>query len=452
MVTSNVALWGGVPTLFVNGSPVTEPAYITYFTQNNRYADFAGAGFRLFSMPVFFAGQTINEISKFPPFMDGIYDKDVHYEIFDREINRILEVCPDAMIFPRVNCSLPREWEDAHPDELCDTCHRASFSSDLWLEETKRLLTGFVNHVGSSPFADHIIGYQIAGGNTEEWFPFDQAGSVGLRAREKYAALTGKFYEKGEDYSEDPAFYDFLSTMVARRIDQLAAHVKTLVGGTQVVGAFYGYTLECPWRWSAHQALGELLHSESVDFICSPYSNKVSRYGEEGVTWKLLDPAESEKNGLFTSTGIPAGIEVIKDEWSEETKQTWHTGVLNCESENGYENGLFIAGGASKQDTTSRSAISTGNYRNALATGEPAQTVKALVYTAEEQEVIDTYQAAYKEYMKEARAEFITGAKDPSDDAQWEAYLKELEANGLEELLEVVQNAWTRMQALAGAA
>ena len=103
MTTSKIAPLGGVPTLFVDGKPLPGVAYITYFTDNNRYADFADAGFRLYSLPVFFAAQTINERSKFPPFMPGIYDNGTHFEIFDREIRRILDACPDAMIFPRVS-------------------------------------------------------------------------------------------------------------------------------------------------------------------------------------------------------------------------------------------------------------------------------------------------------------------------------------------------------------
>ena len=61
MRSSYIASLGGVPTLFVDGKALPGVAYITYFTDNNRYADFANAGFRLFSLPVYFSGQTINE-------------------------------------------------------------------------------------------------------------------------------------------------------------------------------------------------------------------------------------------------------------------------------------------------------------------------------------------------------------------------------------------------------
>ena len=184
-----------------------------------------------------------------------------------------------------------------------------------------------------------------------------------------------------------------------------------------------------------------------LDFIAGePYTIRVKRYGEEGVNWERLDPEVVKKENLVASNGLPAGMKIIKDEWSEETTKTWHTGLLNCEIEGvaGIVPG-FINGTASTSNPKARGAISTRCYQNALATGEPAETFKNPVYNADEQEVVDTYETAFKNFVKESRAKFITGALDPSDDAQWNAYLKELEQNGLEDLMEVAQEVYTRM-------
>lgn len=271
-VTSEVRITAGAPLLYIDGQPVPGTAYITYFTENNRYADFAGAGIRLYTMPVFFARRTINERNNFPLFGEGIFDTDEpDFTIFDREIGKILEARPDAWVFPRVNVNTTKKWDDAHPDEQCDFGYidrRTCFSSDLWLEEVKRMLGLFIKHVQNAPYARNVIGYQIAGGNTEEWFSFDQKGSVGLRSREKFAEVCAKYRLEGSEEE----YYIFLSEIAAHRICQLAEFTKELTERRLVVGSFYGYTFECPFRTSNHHALHRVLRCPDIDFLCSPAS------------------------------------------------------------------------------------------------------------------------------------------------------------------------------------
>ncbi len=273
MTTSSVERVGGVPTLHIDGVPVPGAAYLTYFPRRNRYGDFAAAGYRLFSLPLYFAEDTINQQSPCPPFDKGIFDTALpDFAHVDEEIGRILAACPEAYIFPRVNVNLPRAWEAAHPDELCDGSyfgeHRVCFASDAWAEEVKRLLALLLSHMENAPYRDRIVGYQIAGGNTEEWFPLDPCGSSGKRAREKFAALCR---ETGRD-SDEESYWAFLSEVIADRICELAAFAKNAVAGRVVIGAFYGYTFECPQRNRCHHALRRVLASPDVDFICSPVS------------------------------------------------------------------------------------------------------------------------------------------------------------------------------------
>ncbi len=275
-IKSEIKTRDGRPRLFVSGEEVTPLAYITYLNENACYSDFANAGYKLYSVSLFFGTNHLNEKSGQIVFSKGIFDSDVpDYSGFDENIKKLLSVCPDAMILPRVNVSPSREWERAHPDELCDEgldrdpeCRRVCFSSDVWAEEAKRELSLFVAHVESTDYASHIVGYQIAGGNTEEWLPFDMKGSVGMRSREKYDRYLKK---KGISASEGE-YYKFLSKVNAHRLIELAEHVKELTEHRLIVGVFYGYTFETYWRESAHHALGEILLSDSIDFICSPIS------------------------------------------------------------------------------------------------------------------------------------------------------------------------------------
>ncbi len=275
---SSVKNHKGVPTLFIEDQPIPGFAYITYRTYNNRYADFADLGCTLFSMPVFFGEQTINETTQIPPMAKGIFDGDTpDFSLFDEDVQKILDACPDAYIFPRVNLSLPKKWEAAHPEECCEFAytehHRACFSSDAWADETKRLLGLFIDHIESSPFREHIVGYQLAGGNTEEWFPFDMRGSVGVRSREAFARYCKEHGLAGTE-SERKRFY---SMMIAERIMEFSAFAKEKTGRRLVIGCFYGYTMEVTDWERGHHALELILNSDDVDFICSPVSYNALR-------------------------------------------------------------------------------------------------------------------------------------------------------------------------------
>ena len=277
--TSCINVENGIPCLYVNRERQSGLAYMTYLTDHNCYADFAAAGYRLFSLPVFFGFNHLNENSGLNVFAKGIFDQNVpDFSTFDADMARILSACPDAYVLPRVNVSLSRAWELAHPCELCapypdGALGRASFASDAWADEVKRELARFIEHVSQSNYAPHIAGYQIAGGNTEEWLPLDKQGISGERAMEKY----GVYLQERAIPDTSTAFYRFYSELVALRICEFSAHVKALTDRSVVVGSFYGYTLECPDRTSGHHALRMLLECEDVDFLCSPVSYSTTR-------------------------------------------------------------------------------------------------------------------------------------------------------------------------------
>lgn len=284
MTTSKVDFYNGAPVLFINEKVAEGVAYITYMTNNSRYDDFAAAGYRLFSMPVYFGYNRLNEQGETYVFTRGIFDdREADFAVFDADVEKILKACPDAYILPRVCVNQSENWEAAHPDEVCELDpethrHRASMASDVWAAEIKRQLSEFVAHIESSHYRDHIAGYQIAGGNTEEWFPmFSNTSISGKRAEEKYA----RFLEERGLERTDANFYRFYSNLVASRIKEFAAHVKMLTERRLAVGTFYGYIFECTARALGHFALESLLESDDIDFICSPVGYCTARAAGE---------------------------------------------------------------------------------------------------------------------------------------------------------------------------
>ncbi len=275
---SSVEIYNGRPMLFVDGKPCAQCAYLTYMPAKANYEEFAACGYTLFSVPLFFSSQTINEYGDVPPLGKGIFDgKTPDFSEVDERIGQIVKACPSCRVFPRVNISPPRWWEDDNPDELCYKTlsgnKRVCFSSDKWLGYEKECLKIFVDHVARAPYAENVCGYQIACGNTEEWFGFDMESSKGKRSEEKYQA-----YLKASGKRDDAGtLYVFLSEIIATTICDLARYVKEITSRTMVVGAFYGYTLEACGRSSGHHALRTVLECDDVDFLCSPISYMFNR-------------------------------------------------------------------------------------------------------------------------------------------------------------------------------
>ena len=261
----------GLPTLTVDGKPISEMAYITYKTDCNCYDEFASCGIKLFSVNLNFSEMAINEHAPVLVFQKGIFEKETpDFTIVDHNIQQILDACPDAYIFPRVNVNLSEKWEQQHPSELCDDQindrKRVSFSSDIWAEEVKRELKLLIEYVEQSPYADHIIGYQIAGGNTEEWLPFERQGFYNERAKIKFLE-----YCKINNLTPDANnYFQFASDLVAERIIDFSSFIKELTQNKKIVGVFYGYTLGCPERHIPHHSLDKILKCDTIDFICSP--------------------------------------------------------------------------------------------------------------------------------------------------------------------------------------
>ena len=312
-IHSEIKDCGGVPTLYINGEPHAAVAYMTYLEKFNEYDDFAAAGYKFFSVPVLFSGRWISITDGLTPFKKGIFDEKgaPDFSMFDKAVETILEACPDAYIIPRVNISMPLWWEQENPDELnmkdgvpC----RESFYSQKWRDDASQFLREFTRYVNSGKYAPHIVGYQIAGGQTEEWFHFDMNGGYGECAKPAFKAFLEKYYpeieykglpdlgllNKNSDFINDEyltRYIEFANVSIAEAISHFAQIVKEETGDNVVVGTFYGYTLEVTNSLQGNHALNYILKDENIDFICSPNSYIGTRAPD--MDWTEMYPADS---------------------------------------------------------------------------------------------------------------------------------------------------------------
>ncbi len=313
-IFSEIKNVGGVPTLCINGKAYPSAAYMTYFEQFNDYEKFTKAGYSFFSVPVLFAGRWINASADTPPFKKGIFDikGSPDFSLFDEAMDRILTACPDAYVFPRVNISMPEWWEKENPDDVNiksdgTTCRESMYSSK-WREDAAEMLKEFVGYVNGSEYAAHIVGYQIAGGNTEEWFHFDTNAGFCKNAEKGFSDFLNEYYpdsdfsglpdlsklKKSGNYHNDEhlaRFLEYASFAIADAITYFASVVKQETGGNVVVGTFYGYSLEVTTPLNGTHALKILLDDKNIDFICSPCSYIGSR--DAASDWSEMYPADS---------------------------------------------------------------------------------------------------------------------------------------------------------------
>ena len=188
-----------------------------------------------------------------------------------------------------------------------------------------------------------------------------------------------------------------------------------------------------------------------LDHNLNPELGPMFRYGQEGVHWERIQ-GTIEVNGetieVFDETGFPAGYRVMRDEWSTQTRATWHSSMNKMWVAAAYENGLNFnpgyGGFAYYADPGSRDDL-TGRAVAEVKSGvEPAEKFFNIPYNAEESEVVNAVQQNLISTLNTWRAWFITGVKDPNNDNDWNDFIREMKNQGLDDWKEAAQSAYTR--------
>lgn len=315
MIQSNIEFSNGRASLVINGK--TEPgcAYITYFDEFSRCEDFSKAGYEIFSLCASFSGLPLNSMTGFSPLF-GIFDVKGRpdYSLFDQNVRHIVKHCPTAKIFPRVRVSMPLWWVQENETEVCQSpiiYKREALFSDKFRAAGAQMLREFIAHIHASDYADHIIGYQVAGGGTEEWFHFDEKGSLSPCSEHQFRSYLKEHYPQvssdsvtvpdyalfsTENMVEDPVaqhYLEFVNFSTAETVEYFAKVIKDCVENRQIVGTFFGYVQDIANPLRGSSGLKKLLDSPYIDFFCSPASYVDSR--ALGVDWAEHSAGESIK-------------------------------------------------------------------------------------------------------------------------------------------------------------
>ena len=174
---TSIRLFGGVPTIHVNGTPVTGLMHWNRNMQTEDVRLFAEAGVRIFS----FIGNL--DLEDGTPANDGIRNgfRSMTKEFINSVMETILAECPDALVIPRFRLQASDCWKSRHPDSLMryynlekhayEDGNMVTLGKEEWISTALEALSRSVRFC-EQQWGDHIPGYHSGFGFCAEhvWY------------------------------------------------------------------------------------------------------------------------------------------------------------------------------------------------------------------------------------------------------------------------------------------
>lgn len=349
-ISARVCLHEGRPTLFLNDQPTLPLLYGLTHSPGARWsweevpqysiAQFAKAGVRLFQADLWLE-QMWTAQDKF----------DIN--LARRQIQGILDACPDAAVMLRLHVNSPPWWNQAHPEECVQYANgpledviseefyiplaldlrrvpRHSMASRRWLEECGAKTRELCEQLAKTPQGDALFAIQVAAGVYGEWHYY----GFTLNEPDVGPAMTSHFRQwlrtkYGADDALRAAWNDPNASIAAATVPGLNERLHTCDGYFRdpqkeqrvidyfhcqhesvteafihfcrivkeswprpiVTGGFHGYWFTMFGRMAAggHLEVARALNSPFVDFLCAPQSYSHLGIGSAGMSRGMLE-------------------------------------------------------------------------------------------------------------------------------------------------------------------
>ncbi|MBQ7649523.1 MAG: beta-galactosidase [Victivallales bacterium] len=334
--------------LFINDQPVAPVNAHGHVTENDHklaefVSDFAAAGINLNAAGIPSAWKGI-----------GQYD----WSALDHRLELFIKENPKSCIDIAIGVNPPQWYRQQFPEEQEKyyfqgelktwTGHGSFTGSDKYLEDSLQYVKAAISHIENSPYANHVYGYLLSGGDAGEWYWPGQfsGGYPGYseptqRSFRKWlkstygsdAALQKAWSRKNitidsatmpmpdQLFSSENIFFRDPS-VAAQAIDsrrfrqhrnvlvvtEYTKAIKELAPGKQLT-TYYGYPMLYSGNpalpFSGLQTVGDILNIPYIDWIATPIDYQERRGGQAGANIAgFLGSAKLHSKGIWREEDI----------------------------------------------------------------------------------------------------------------------------------------------------
>lgn len=188
------------------------------------------------------------------------------------------------------------------------------------------------------------------------------------------------------------------------------------------------------------------------DYMCNQDMSVTQRFGEQGVDWDYWDVAQKKYDDPSEFVPTFEGYDIsfypydLMGFWNNteaQNKSYLKVGPMILDKTT--LSGAAVWSGASDSDARTLAEIELATAEAAMACYDyqPEEVYDFAPLTVDETDEVADVKTAVISYVEEMTAAFLTGKKDI--DAEWDNYLSELEKIGINDYLEVLQEAYKRV-------